>query len=389
MAGIVLASAAAISAGASAPAPRAPAPRAPTPRAPAPRAPTPLDVYVAANPHCRQATTSTIKPFFTEEKLQYRPLSEAPHELTEQSQRMPFVNRPDRDRSPLHFGQLKLHESEKTFLVRHTDACAGTPLVVVYAGAAPGNHIAYLAGMFPSCQFMLYDPAEFCAELRRSPPVNVQLFEETFFTESVASALEARFRAEGTKFAFISDIRTGKEESFVQVDMARQESWVRTLKPDVAMIKFRLPWGAGRTEYLDGDIMLPVFAPLTSTECRLISTRAHAEGPPRVYDNRAYEEWCAFHNSVGRIRCYEHDIKLPGLDHCHDCSMLVRTTAEYLQQTGQGASRRNITRLLRSTIDSFGGGRTLATRYAPSSNRGAKKFARRTFTGDKFQLQDQ
>jgi len=94
MAGIVLASAAAISAGAS----------APTLRAPAPRAPTPLDVYVAANPHCRQATTSTIKPFFTVENLQYRPLSEAPHELTEQSQRMPFINRPDRDRSPLHFG---------------------------------------------------------------------------------------------------------------------------------------------------------------------------------------------------------------------------------------------------------------------------------------------
>eukprot|EP00971_Amphidinium_carterae_P214799 4262402-Amphidinium_carterae.1 len=60
-------------------------------------------------------------------------------------------------------------------------------------------------------------------------------------------------------------------DDIVQEDMKQQERWVMALQPRWAMLKFRLPWSAGCTEYLDGDIHLPVWGPQTTTETRLIT----------------------------------------------------------------------------------------------------------------------
>ncbi len=58
----------------------------------------------------------------------------------------------------LHWGQRKLLMSEIEFLTLHaTPGC-----VVVYAGAAPGLHCAFLSDMFPEVrQFILVDPSPF------------------------------------------------------------------------------------------------------------------------------------------------------------------------------------------------------------------------------------
>jgi hypothetical protein len=58
-----------------------------------------------------------------------------------------------------HWGQRKLLLSEIEFL---TDwAPLDRDSIVVYAGAAPGTHIAFLAEMFPRLSFVLVDPSEF------------------------------------------------------------------------------------------------------------------------------------------------------------------------------------------------------------------------------------
>jgi hypothetical protein len=347
-----------------------------------------LEAFARENPHCRQVLTEAVAPHFADEKeIAPRPLASLPVFIGPDSPRIAFFDRPDDERSPLHYGQLKLLMSEIAFLLRSTDACSGAKWVVPYAGAAPGNHITYLASLFPSCLFLLYDPAPFCDALRASPPENIRVFEKTFFTEEVAADLAEKYA--DARVAFISDIRTGKEESYVEEDMVRQEAWVRAMKPAVSMVKFRLPWAKGATPYLDGAILWPVYAPLTSTECRLISTKAHAEGPPRVYDNTEYEECCAFHNSVARVRGYAHGVSVPGLDSCHDCAMLVRVVGEYLLATGQDASEGGIGTFIKATVRSFGTGRTLASEYARSSNRSGKERPKRVYDNDQFRVEAQ
>ena len=278
-----------------------------------------LEAYIRKNPHCRQVDTDLVRPYFSAEgALALRPVDTIPTHITDDSPGMPFVERPDGDRSPLHYGQMKLFASEMKFLTTYTGACSGELTTVVYAGAAPGHHIPLLAKLFPSCQFLLYDPAAFCRALVQSSPPNVKVFHDTFFTEDVAAALASEY--EGKPFVFISDIRTGKEETYVREDMERQKAWVHILNPMASMVKFRLPWQSGKTRYLDGEILLPVYAPLTSTECRLITTQGLIVAPDRVYDNQTYERACAYHNTVGRVHAYAHDVAVEGLDHCHDCA---------------------------------------------------------------------
>ena len=49
-----------------------------------------------------------------------------------------------------------------------------------------------------------------------------------------------------------------KVERRVAQDMVDQMRWHRQLGPAKSMLKFRLPYQPGTTEYLDGELFLPV-----------------------------------------------------------------------------------------------------------------------------------
>ena len=65
-----------------------------------------------------------------------------------------------RYRTNLHHGQRKLFLNELQFLTKylkhHTE-----PAYVIYAGAAPCNHMNYLSTLFPNIKFILVDPSPF------------------------------------------------------------------------------------------------------------------------------------------------------------------------------------------------------------------------------------
>eukprot|EP00906_Rhabdomonas_costata_P032463 RCo045732 len=82
-------------------------------------------------------------------------------------------------RTATHWGQAKLLLSEMDFLSLH----AKDNTLVVYAGAAPGLHIPYLAKLFPEVQFELIDPARFDAE--EKPGVKIHVVNEKF-TDAMA-----------------------------------------------------------------------------------------------------------------------------------------------------------------------------------------------------------
>lgn len=227
----------------------------------------------------------------------------------------------------LHWGQRKLLMSEIEFLTRF----AAKARVVIYAGAAPCTHLRALQELFEDHVFVLVDPAPFSV----SESESVVLIKEKF-TDELASQLFLRF---GSDTLFISDIRgTGFEEDgaeihelSIQQDMQDQMRWHCLLKPAKSMLKFRLPFDDGSTLYLDGEVMLPVWGPSGTSECRLIVDR---NAGMVHYDHRRHEEQMFHFNAVTRVGLYDHNIVGEGIDHCYDCASEIQILRSYLLKNG-------------------------------------------------------
>lgn len=234
--------------------------------------------------------------------------------LRRDATRREYRRRADALKTVVHWGQRKLLLSEIEFLTRN--AC--TRGRVIYAGAAPGTHIKFLVDLFPGLDWTLVDPNAF--KITSSDTVHVR---QEYFTSELARELgNTMDNQDNDPVLFISDVRTDytdindvdKVDKMVADDMARQQEWVRILQPQLAMLKFRLPYASGKTEYLDGEIHLPVWGPPTTTETRLITDGLST----RVYDHTEYEEQMFFFNTVTRIQRYETPMVGHGLDESYD-----------------------------------------------------------------------
>src|SRR5690554_3257920 len=88
--------------------------------------------------------------------------------VTEQSPELPYRQREAHERKALHCGQRKLLLSEILFFTRYWEPEKVPHPVTVYAGAAPGNHIPFLASLFPQFQYHLYDPQPFAIKATKN-----------------------------------------------------------------------------------------------------------------------------------------------------------------------------------------------------------------------------
>jgi hypothetical protein len=152
---------------------------------------------------------------------------------------------------------------------------------------------------------------------------------QELFTKEIAAKFAADFPSE--ELVFISNIRTSRGSDYSADDMARQKEWAHAMLPKVAMLKFSLPWGEGKTDYLDGTLVFQPFSSQASTVTRIVVRRAQILSAEKTYDNLAYEEQLAYHNMIGRVRCYDHGVDLEGLDHCYDCSVFTAVIRDYVQ----------------------------------------------------------
>eukprot|EP00045_Choanoeca_perplexa_P009328 m.89364 g.89364 ORF g.89364 m.89364 type:complete len:581 (+) comp14855_c0_seq28:189-1931(+) len=242
--------------------------------------------------------------------------------LRDDAPRASYRRRKHEKKSVIHWGQRKLLMCEMEFLTKYGDLA---PLVV-YAGAASGTHIELLAKYFPEHCFVCVDPAPFARNLKESDKM---LLRQELFTDEVAKEFEGR------DVLFMSDIRAadpdlmteGVIEKQVFDDQAAQMRWHNIMKAKMSMLKFRLPYAAeGNTTYLKGEIWLPIWAPITTTEARLLVT-GHEEVE---YDNLKYEEQMFHFNTVTRVARYDHKVVAEGLDYCYDCRAEVEVLTNYL-----------------------------------------------------------
>lgn len=185
-----------------------------------------------------------------------------------------------------HLGQRKLLLSEIDFFNRH--ASGGASITAVYAGAAPGTHIILLKKMYPNTTFHLYDRAPFDPILRKFDGIHLH---SELMTDDVAQKMAG-------SDLFISDIRTTTQSPSIISDMRMQESWVKTMKPKMAQLKFRLPFDwEGDFTYLGGELRIQAWPRPRSTEMRLECT---ADSPEMSYAIRNIEQKMCYYNA--RIR---------------------------------------------------------------------------------------
>ena len=282
-------------------------------------------MLLQANPHIAQA-------FFS---LDEHPAASLPFTrcLQDGFPCLPYRERRRELRSVLNWGQRRLLLLELEFLSsfapdyllsmreRQLQPC------VLYAGAAPGSHLQYLCSLFPQLHFVLLDPLP----VRVRPAENVELRQEAL-TDGLALELSARCPL------FICDARSASVfsasvsavDAAIASDLSAQMRWHELLTPHRALLKFRLPWTAGSTPYLDGSLLLPVWGSQTTTECRLVPS---VPTQYRDWQHAQLEQQMFHFNTRHRVQLYDEqqaapspsppqhrDRSLSGLDRCYDCT---------------------------------------------------------------------
>jgi cap2 methyltransferase len=258
------------------------------------------------------------------------------------SPREVYRRRKDEEKTTIHWGQLKLFINEVEFFNTFWDPKINPTPSVVYAGAAPGIHIPFLSSMFPQFTFYLYDPSPF----QITPTDKIHIYNQ-LFTDNDAAKWIGR-----TDVFLISDIRrdidivTGKMseteiEQNVIADMLLQQNWVKMIKPQKSMLKFRPPYAYDNTapsfKYLNGFIFIQPFGPQTTTETRLIP---YDDLDEIEWDIKKYEEQLFYHNSIVREKfLYKNPLTNKnepislnqGLTNNYDSTAYILILKEYLE----------------------------------------------------------
>ena len=243
-----------------------------------------------------------------------------------------------KSKTNVHLGQRKLLISEIQFLTEYYSNHKKDP-ILLYIGAAIGSHLLILHELFPNVKFILYDGAAFDKRLDKYPEVfEIHTGTDGFFTTEMCKNLKNKYNP----LLFVSDIRLTEEdfEKGVMRDMISQKEWIQILKPELSLVKFRMPYSlkhGEKLEYLKGEILYGIWPKETSGETRLL---IHKENVKKLkqYDFKNYEQVMFFHNKYTRPFCFDiiekykkyKDIYCP----CYDCISELVALDNYSQLRG-------------------------------------------------------
>ncbi len=304
-------------------------------------------------PHCAQAANPRVDIPFKRVLLKDDP-------------RTVYQSSEGRLKTVIWWGQRKLLMSEIEFLLM-----APPPLeqrcVVIYAGAAPGTHVKILSEMFPEHRFVLVDPADFHVRADGDRIIT----HTALFTDELAQELKDKY--DGWHVLFVSDVRSSdylrlskeEDEQRIRIDMDAQARWHRIIRPFKSMLKFRLPYTQGTTSYLKGVIFLPVWGPVSTTECRLV---VDTDAGEQEYDHTEHEQKMYHFNNVTRPALYPHGVRGRGIDDCYDCRAEVGILRNFLERKKK-ATKKAIAELSAEISASISSHRTLADRNPDKEER--------------------
>jgi hypothetical protein len=250
----------------------------------------------------------------------------------------------------IHWGQRKLFLSEIIFLNECYNLYNNKEeKVFIYAGAAGGHHLVLLSIMFPDIKLLLYDPAKFAIKENNK----IKIFNQ-YFTQDTANELKKYKNA-----LFCSDIRRdASDDNMILEDMKWQSDWVKTINPHASLLKFRGLWPKNNDtknkenyfKYLDGDLYMQQYAPVKSTEMRLLSKRDIHKYNDKEYSKIDIEESCFFFNQVVRQNYY-YDHKYECISHHYDGMAEIKIWEEYLKQHNIKITPKKVCKLISLLTD--------------------------------------
>lgn len=285
----------------------------------------------------------------------------APHKL----QRIPWTNT-EQFNITCHWGQRKLLYTEIEFLTiasQHVNIDKKECLIVSI-GAANGAHTALYKELFPTTQFLMYDPAYFA--IKADEQFIIKTDKEGFFADDEVQ--EVLKIADGRKILYICDIRMKTDELSIWENMKQQQRWGIDMGAEMMMLKMRLPFTTDITVdhdfsysldnikdkvdvkditnkqwnnllYLDGDIYIQIHAPVRSTETRLITGKIKyglggvvGDGEKyalKYYDSIAHEEQMNHFNLHERNYTYSYKKSSDMVNHLLGYWNNYDTTGEY------------------------------------------------------------
>lgn len=252
----------------------------------------------------------------------------------------------------VHFGQLKMFLVTLIFLLEVIDDI-DDEVHIVYPGSARGDNILILCDLFPGTRWYLIDPNDFDRRLHGHPQI-IDCKNE-FFTDSMAEAY--REKLHGKRVLFISDIRLDTNDESVLRDQENNANWYRILDADSGYMKFRCPYyHNGPYKYYDGDFMIQPYAPVSSTESRIL---IRGKLIPKEYDIEEYQGKFMYFNRVLRPSHYSDDgfVKtlVSYLDHCWDCvyfrSLITKYNTKYSGDINIDDILKRITKNVSNKID--------------------------------------
>lgn len=253
---------------------------------------------------------------------------------------IPYVNRLNSFMTVAHLGQYKLLLSEIEFLTEWGHLSNH----VIYIAAGPGFHIPCLCKLFPDHKFYLYDPSfekwgtKHFDEVVKKGQVFVY---SQYFLEKTVDEFRRNF-PEVKDLLLFSDIRRdigdktnmGFMNKIVLEDMELQKNIVMMINPLACILKFRLPWNDENIEYFDGTRYFGVYAPIQSTETRLVVSDIKSR---RKYNGKKNEEELSYFNTVLRPAIYSNNFGkiISGkflLDNCYDCTAKLTILDKYRKE---------------------------------------------------------
>lgn len=205
------------------------------------------------------------------------------------------------------YRQLLLSEIE--FLTEYSNE---SNCLVVYAGAAPGIHLNYLSDLFPQVEFVLIDSNAILTEQND----RITIIEKNF-NEKLAK----KYAKEERRILFICNKGTNDDLMLWQSNI---NSYASLLPIHFCSTSF---------QFYDGRILLNLWSPRNSFECRLIVEK---DASIITYETHQFKKAISYFQNHLRLMYYEHDlneIETEGLDHCYDCQAEIFILEKYVRKT--------------------------------------------------------
>ena len=246
-----------------------------------------------------------------------------------------------------HDGQRKLLFSEIEFYTLVREKYDLNNVLVVYAGSADGTHEPIIFDMFPELDFYLCDPNPFHIKhpfIHNKERVKIV---NDFYTDETWRDV-VKFNKKKKDIIFVSDIRVTETNEAVFNNMIEQQRWIIQLNSVAYMVKFRLLYDLDQSkfnisyeipsgknikafnkkanisenisenifnnnqytsnnfQYLKGEIYLQIYAPITSTETRLVYVKDNKNEKFEIinYNTHDYDAFMYYFNNVDRKKKY-------------------------------------------------------------------------------------